>query len=186
MAAAHTNQEEVVVLALRSRSMLLLPVAFAPSVWTQSNPVSDTFRRFAESHGRFIVAAAEAFPAEKYGYKPTAGQRTFAELVLHIRNDNRVTCAAIGGREPGVEDQLTSGEPKEGLVAALRRSVAFCDSALARVTDTQVTDSVAYYGHPGLRVQALVGLVEDWSDHYSQQALYLRLNGLLPPSAKKE
>jgi hypothetical protein len=28
-------------------------------------------------------------------------------------------------------------------------------------------------------------LVEDWSDHYSQQAGYLRLNGILPPTAKK-
>jgi hypothetical protein len=33
-------------------------------------------------------------------------------------------------------------------------------------------------------VQALVGLVDDWSDHYSQLAMYLRLNGILPPTAK--
>ena len=26
--------------------------------------------------------------------------------------------------------------------------------------------------------------VEDWADHYSQLAIYLRLNGLLPPTAK--
>jgi Tfp pilus assembly protein PilZ len=25
----------------------------------------------------------------------------------------------------------------------------------------------------------------DWADHYSQYAIYLRLNGLLPPTAKK-
>jgi len=25
----------------------------------------------------------------------------------------------------------------------------------------------------------------DWADHYSQMANYLRLNGILPPTAKK-
>ena len=172
--------------AIRSGSLVMLCVLVAPRVWSQGNPVSDTFRSSAGRHGRFIVAAAEALPAEKYGYKPSAGQRTFAELVLHIRNDNRVTCGAIGGKEAGTEAQLTPADPKEKLVAALQRSVAFCDAALAGVTDARVTDSVVYYGHPGLRVQALLGLVEDWTDHYSQQAMYLRLNGLLPPSAKKE
>jgi hypothetical protein len=26
--------------------------------------------------------------------------------------------------------------------------------------------------------------MEDWADHYSQFAIYLRLNGLLPPTAR--
>jgi hypothetical protein len=28
--------------------------------------------------------------------------------------------------------------------------------------------------------------VGDWADHYSQSAIYMRLNGLLPPTAKKK
>ena len=35
------------------------------------------------------------------------------------------------------------------------------------------------------RAGALVTIVVDWADHYSTAASYLRLNGLLPPSAKK-
>jgi hypothetical protein len=31
----------------------------------------------------------------------------------------------------------------------------------------------------------MVGLVTDCANHYSQQAIYLRLNGVLPPTAKK-
>jgi hypothetical protein len=33
---------------------------------------------------------------------------------------------------------------------------------------------------------AALELSADWADHYSQMAGYLRLNGLLPPSAKKK
>ena len=32
----------------------------------------------------------------------------------------------------------------------------------------------------------LIAAAEDWADHYSQLAIYLRLNGLLPPTAKKK
>ena len=33
------------------------------------------------------------------------------------------------------------------------------------------------------RATALITIVVDWADHYSTAASYLRLNGLLPPTA---
>ena len=39
---------------------------------------------------------------------------------------------------------------------------------------------------PAERFCPLLGLVEDWSDHYAQLAGYLRLNNLEPPTAKLE
>ena len=32
----------------------------------------------------------------------------------------------------------------------------------------------------------MLDAAEDWADHYSQLAIYLRLNGFLPPTAKKK
>jgi hypothetical protein len=32
----------------------------------------------------------------------------------------------------------------------------------------------------------LIALTNDWADHYSAAAMYLGLNGLLPPTAKSE
>lgn len=63
-------------------------------------------------------------------------------------------------------------------------SPTFCESAVAKVNDGMLADSVTYYGHRATRVSPLIGLVEDWSDHYSQLAGYLRLNNVLPPTAK--
>ncbi len=62
----------------------------------------------------------------------------------------------------------------------------FCETALAQVQDAQLSDSIDFFG--GRKVtKAVAGLitVADWADHYSQMAIYLRLNGLLPPTAKK-
>jgi len=64
-------------------------------------------------------------------------------------------------------------------------TVAFGDAALAQVTDAKLGDTVSYYGPCSPRASAVLGLVADWSNHYSQQATYLRLNGVMPPSARQ-
>lgn len=165
---------------------LILPFILASSARAQDNPVSNSLREAAAPHGVAILAAARAMPAEKYGFSPTPAERTFGQLVIHIVSDNRITCSAIAGVTPGREDKLDVSDSKETLVGALQKALSFCDSALAQVTDAMLADRVTYYDRPGLRVQALVGLVDDWADHYSQQAIYLRLSGILPPTAKRD
>ena len=44
----------------------------------------------------------------------------------------------------------------------------------------------AYGGHDAPRAWALIALTNDWADHYGAAAIYLRLNGLLPPTAQKK
>jgi len=53
------------------------------------------------------------------------------------------------------------------------------------VTDAKLGDTVSYYGPSSPRAPAVLELVADWSNHYSQQAIYLRLNGVMPPSARQ-
>jgi len=46
-------------------------------------------------------------------------------------------------------------------------------------------DEVALWGgRKATRAAALIALTNDWADHYAMAAIYLRLNGLLPPTAK--
>jgi hypothetical protein len=167
------------------RSLLLVALSATPAALVaQDNPVSNAVRQVAGESSKNLLAAAEAMPADKYGFKPTPAQMTFGELIIHIQGDNRTTCAAIGGAKPAAETKLAPTDAKETLVSALQRSLAFCDAALARVNDAKLGDVVSYYGHNASRVAALIGLVIDWADHYGQQAIYLRLNGVLPPTAR--
>ena len=49
-----------------------------------------------------------------------------------------------------------------------------------------MNQSITWFdGKPKPRVFAFMGLASSWADHYGAAAMYLRLNGLLPPSAKK-
>jgi hypothetical protein len=57
--------------------------------------------------GRKLIAMAEDFPEDKYDFKPTPAQRSFAEQLLHVANANyfflretRNGGSAAGGRGP--------------------------------------------------------------------------------------
>jgi len=80
---------------------------------------------------------------------------------------------------------LTESDGKEKLVAGLKASFDFCATALAKVDDAKLGDEVELFGgHKGPRAFALIALTNDWADHYSSAAMYLRLNGMLPPTAQ--
>jgi hypothetical protein len=151
------------------------------------NPVSNGVRAVAQRQTKNIVEAAEAMPADKYGYKPTPAQMSFGDVVSHlIKEGNNYLCSAASGMKQPDADTFAGTDPKDKLVAGLKASFKFCETALAQIQDAQLGDSVDFFG--GRKVtKGMAGLitVADWADHYSQMAIYLRLNGLLPPTAKK-
>ena len=72
------------------------------------------------------------------------------------------------------------------VIARLRETFAFCDQALAPLTDANLSEQLPFFGGRKLSRASIMTLTTgDWADHYSQSAIYLRLNGLLPPTAKK-
>ena len=148
-----------------------------------ANPTSSTALRFAKGAERQLTQAAEDMPAEKYSFKPTPAQWTFAEVVAHVTDENDQTCDPLLGRAQHAKEPAAT-EPKATLIAALKASFARCDSAFAAVTDAKLNNKVTYYGSQSPIVSLLFGAVFDRSDHYAQEAIYLRLNGILPPSAR--
>jgi hypothetical protein len=68
---------------------------------------------------------------------------------------------------------------------ALKASFEFCNTALAKVDDSNLSDGVELFGgHKGTRAFALIAFTNDWVDHHSSAAMYLRSNGMLPPTAQ--
>jgi hypothetical protein len=56
---------------------------------------------------------------------------------------------------------------------------------MANVDDSKLGDPMTLFGNrPSSRAGAIIALSDGWFDHYSTQAIYLRLNGILPPSAQ--
>ena len=80
---------------------------------------------------------------------------------------------------------MGAGDSKERLVGRLRETFGFCDSALAKVDDTGLGEKVPYFSADEIsRADAMFATAEELAGHYSQLAVYFRLNGLVPPTAK--
>jgi hypothetical protein len=150
-------------------------------------PVSDALRSLSQRAGRDLVEAAEELPPGKYGFKPTPAQMSFGDVIAHLVEGNDYLCSTISGTEAPKRPELKGTAGKAKLVATLKETFQFCETALAKVDDSKLDDQLPWFGGRKLsRSGVMFATAQDWADHYSQLAIYLRLNGLLPPTAKRK
>jgi hypothetical protein len=149
------------------------------------NPVSASLGLLLPRSQNNILGAIEAMPADKFSYKPTPDQMTFGHLVVHIIESNNGLCAKVADvPAPKVEEPKES-DSKDKLLAAAKESFDFCHEALGKMDDAKLGDSVELFGGRQFpRAMGALGLASGWADHYAAAAMYLRLNGILPPSAR--
>jgi hypothetical protein len=167
-----------------------LPLAdaqrFAAAVAAQSsanreppNAVMIQFVRFADIFGSRLVAAFDSIPAARYDYRPTPSQQTVGYVAQHLESANYGLCERLGdAKHPrtakdSLADSVKSRWPKDTLVARLEASLRFCDTVLERMGELQSPTHAS----------TLLAFETDLAEHYSQIAVYMRLLGLVPPSA---
>ena len=148
------------------------------------NPVTTVLRTIQPRQQKNILAAIDAMPADKFGYKPTADQISFAHLVVHITESNNGMCSKVADVPAPKVEELKETDPKDKLLSAARASFDFCTQVLANVDDSKLGDNVDFGRFQGPRAMAVFYLTGGWSDHYGAAAMYLRLNGILPPTAQ--
>jgi uncharacterized damage-inducible protein DinB len=162
-------------------------ILFALTAFAQQskNPVTSAVREILPRQQKNLTAAVDEMPVDKFNYKPTPQQMSFAHLVLHIAGSNNHLCSALSETAAPKQAELKETDGKDKLLAALKASFDFCNTALEKVDDSKLGDKIDLFGHEGTKAFALIALTNDWADHYGAAAMYLRLNGLLPPTAKK-
>lgn len=173
-------------LLIPGRSAGQAPPPFTPS----ANPVSDAVRTLLARESKNLVASAELMPGDKVAFQPTPAQMTFGQLVAHVVQTNVFICSGIGSTPspmtPEELKKLSGTEPKDALVAAIKKSFEYCSESLAMAQDSTLGEEVSMFGRKvgQSRATAMITIATDWTDHYSTAASYLRLNGILPPAAQ--
>jgi hypothetical protein len=151
------------------------------------SPVTRTLQAIEERAKHNLKEAADDMPEVRYGFSPTPEQMTFGQLVLHVAGANFFLCSALKGIPVPEQHQLSATDPKELLVDRLERSFDLCNAALEHADDSNLGDSIPFFGgRKATRGAVLIELAADWADHYAQAAMYLRLNGVLPSTAKRK
>ena len=160
-------------------AMLLssLTLAAASSAQTQVGVVPQ-FMRFADVYGGRLVMAFDSIPASQYGYRPTPSQQSVGYIAQHLENANYNLCGQLGAKHPrtakdSLPDTVKALWPKDTLVARLDASLKFCDGVLQHVAGVNTAQVAA----------TMLGFETDLAEHYSQISVYMRLLGLVPPSA---
>lgn len=176
---------------------LALPIGLAaqqPAAGSQANPITAVFRTRTMALQRNLAQAFDSIPEAKFSYKPTPAQQTIGFIAQHLANDNYFFCnnfGAMKGPRPAQDtttaDSVKATWPKATLVASLKDSFTFCEQAFNQLDDAKLADQITItFGNnsrTGTRVAMVLGHVVDMADHYSQLANYMRLNGMLPPTA---
>src|ERR1700732_5014948 len=131
------------------------------------DPVATSLRMLLPRSRGNILGAITAMPADKFNYKPTTDQMTFAHLVVHITSSNNFLCAkAADIPEPKV-GEVKETDSKDKLLAAATASFDFCGDALGKMNDSKLGDSVELFGGRQFpRALAVLHLTGGWADHY--------------------
>jgi uncharacterized damage-inducible protein DinB len=145
---------------------------------------------------KVIVSAADAMPADKYGFAPVDGEfkgvRTFGQMVKHLSATNYILAAAALGEEPPEDagDELGSEavRTKAEILNYLKGSFAYLDKALEAIgqKDTPVKSSPIspLKSAEATRLALVVESLVHAFDHYGQMVEYLRMNGVVPPASR--
>ena len=172
---------------------------FAQSGQAAAAPAAPTSYTPADSMGALlsltemeVVSAAEAMPADKYDFVPTAGEfktvRTFGQQVKHLAQANYSLLKASG--VPGAVDPKTLEglKTKDELVKALKDSYIYAHAVTSSLTTDNAFSSVA--GLPLnwkiTRTSDVAFMIMHTMDHYGQMCVYLRMNGIIPPASRPQ
>ena len=155
------------------------------------------FRTFNNGARRMLVDAAEAMPADKYGFAPTAGEfknvRSFSRQLRHLSATNYILAAAALGQAPPSDagDELgpDSVVTKAQHVAYLEGSFDALDKAIDAIGDRRVTVISSpispFQAGTATRLALIAESLMHAADHYGQIVEYLRMNGIVPPASRK-
>ena len=170
---------------------LLLAVAVPPAgalaqPAAPANPAVTTARELWQGMTAYITMAAEELSEAQYAYKPVATVRSFGQLVGHVAGAQYMICAAALGDPPRGEDDIERTKTsKADLVAALKASTEYCNRAYAQ-SDAAAQQATELFGQQRSRLHALGLNATHNAEHYGNIITYMRMNGLVPPSSRRQ
>jgi uncharacterized damage-inducible protein DinB len=159
----------------------------ASACWAQaetSNPYTTAIRQQHRRIDGIVVRALEKVPEEVYSFKPTPEVRTFGEIVGHIVDAHYLLCRAAHENVFEIKrDYEKKPGSKADLMAALKKSIAYCEGAFEGTTDANGT-TIVNAGGPSQKLMVLNLNAQHTWEHYGNLVTYMRLKGIVPPTSE--
>jgi uncharacterized damage-inducible protein DinB len=161
---------------------LALFAACAAASHAQSNPLSSELKNLYMGSRNNIMRAAEKVPESDYSFKPAATVRTFGEEVAHAAEFQMIICAAAKGEQP--TNPAAGKTSKADLIAALKASSDYCDTAYDGLTDASASQPVKMFGRDWTKLGVLYFNVIHNNETYGTMVPYMRMKDIVPPTSE--
>jgi uncharacterized damage-inducible protein DinB len=159
----------------------------AMSLHAQSDPLEGLWQGYDGEWvhvSKQLVALAEAFPAEKFAWRPAAGVRSTSEVFMHIAISNFYLLSVTGPKMP---DDLTSVEmektvkEKSEVINWLKRSQEAVKKAHAGISAGDLQRKVKVDRRDATVDGMYLRIIVHANEHMGQLIAYARMNGVVPP-----
>ena len=153
------------------------------------SPSAEVLTAWNDIGGR-LIEMAEDFPEDKYDFKTTPAQRTFADNLLHVASDFRREISAIkgtpGGPPPDKDFSRADYKTKADVAKLLKQAVADGAALIQEQGDAGLTreSKNPYDGTMQHVSYTWLGTMEHAGEHYGQLVVYYRVAGLVPPASR--
>ena len=135
-----------------------------------------------------FLGLVNAMPDDKWSFKPTPAQQTFAERVMHVATIDPAMLGTLGGKTPIPAITNPKATTKAEVVAALQTSFDYGAALIKEFNDQQLAERIAsmpFLGPSASRLKVIYFSMQHTNDIYGQLVVYLRLNGVTPPASNR-
>jgi uncharacterized damage-inducible protein DinB len=134
-----------------------------------------------------MMKIADAMPEDKFSYKSTPPQRNFGEQIMHVASANVGLLKLLGGTAAAPTFTPETAKTKADILKALGESYDYGTALMNELSEATVLEPVkdppSFLG-PSSRARIVWSLLAHSMDIYGQMAVYLRLNGIVPPASR--
>jgi uncharacterized damage-inducible protein DinB len=131
-----------------------------------------------------FVDLANALPADKLTWRPSADSRSFAEVFLHVAGERYGILGLMGVAAPAGFDGKTfekSTTDRAQIVEELNKSWEFTQKAINGMSNADFAKLLPKLGPQANAGDVVYILVADAHEHLGQLVAYARENGIVPP-----
>jgi uncharacterized damage-inducible protein DinB len=158
------------------------PTAEAPTAMTAMR--ADLVGNVSYASGQ-LMTLAKAVPADKYAWRPAAGVRSYAEVLLHVAGANYLLPQMLGMELPKDAPDLakieTTATDKDSVLVILEKSIAFAKTTFETFPAEKLDNQVDFFGNKMSSRAVLLILQGHIHEHLGQSIAYARMNGIAPP-----
>ena len=136
-----------------------------------------------------FLALAEAFPEDKYAWRPAPGVRSVGEAFMHVASEYYVFAPMAYGapRSPvippgqGAFQKFEASSTKADVLKHLREGFAYAKQAVSAIDPAALAAPRKLFGADRTIVETSFIMSGDLHEHLGQLIAYARMSGVKPP-----